>query len=881
MPRPSGWGLPGACGSSRGWLSARRGALALAAFVALSCGSPGEPFDSTAVRTISIAIDNTQLVVGTTVRARATMRDFEGHEVTDRVPAWLSLTPAVVSITQDGDITALQPGTGQIRASSGNAASDVIVIVQNPLAGHISLARDTATILLPGGAVQGIAAVTDEGGRPLVNPAVVWTSLHPAIALVNVAGLVTAVASGTATITASIDGLADTLIVIVRPSSAAGAPVVTSISPPILRPGGAYTITGNNFALTPGGNQVLVDGLLASVQTASATQLSVVLPTAGFACEAARDAFVQVGANGIAGGALFPLQTGTRVALEPGQSLVISDASAVRCNELVPGTGRWVISVYNAWRTTVGAGATGNVQFMVRGYPGAAIPGAPPAVRATPAAPEMEWITPPQPIRRRGSATDDAHLALLERNIAALRARPPSPPEAIRAPDATARRELTTVGAITNVRLPNLDGADFCINNIPFGARTVFAGPHAVILEDTITTFNGRTTLKGQMDDYYVRLGNEFEQVMWPILTGSFGNPLAMDAQLSNLGRVVMLFSPRVNAMQRGSIAGFVANCDFSPVGAKPSSNGGAFFYAIVPTGTLLGYATSDTRDQWLRQMRSTVIHEVKHVVSFAERLSRNFALEDGNWEEGGARAAEEMYSRTVYATAPRANTGYAASIGCDIRFAAPVAPCGDRPVLMLRHFDALYSFMTGPEIYSPLGRGFTGDFNYYAGAWSFLRWAADHFAPDEGQFFRDFTTSVVTGVANVEVRTGRRWEESLGEWSLAAYVDDIGGYTPNNQRLQMRSWNYPDIWLGMCVDMGPCVNPSNPVLNYSRSNPFAPRQRSFGNFLVGVGAMVGGGFTLLDLSGAGYASQVVEVKALLGTGDAPATVRIAIARVR
>jgi len=880
MPRPSGWGLPGASGKAHGWLSARAVARSLAAFVALSCGSPGEPLDSTAVRTISIAIDNTQLVVGHTVRARATMRNADGQEVLDRVPAWLSLTPAVVNITQAGDITALQPGTGQIRASSGTAVSDIIVIVQNPLAGKISLARDTATIHLPGGAVQGIVAVTDEAGRPLVNPAVVWTTLQPAIASVNVAGLVTAIASGTAVITASIDGLSDTLTVVVRPGAAVGAPVVTSISPPILRPGAAYTVTGANFAPTPGGNQVLVDGLLASVQTASTTQLNIVLPTTGFSCEPARDAFVQVGANGTLGGALFPLQTGTRVALEPGQSLVISDASAVRCNELVPGTGRWVISVYNAWRTTVGAGGTGNVLFMVRGYPGAPLPGAPAAARTAPVAAAMEWIAPP-PAARRDGGTEDAHLALLERNIAALRARPPSGPNAIRAPDGTAQRELTTVGAITNVRLPNLDGADFCINNIPIGARTVFAGPNAVILEDTTTTLNGRTTLKGQMDDYYVRLGNEFEQVMWPILTAAFGNPLAMDAQLSNLGRVVMVFSPRVNAMQRGGFAGFVVNCDFSPVGAKPSSNGGAFLYAFTPTSLATGYASPDTRDQWLRQMRSTVIHEVKHVVSFAERLSRNYALEEGSWEEGGARAAEEMYARALYGTAPRANTGYAASIGCDIRFELAAVPCANRPILMLRHFDALYSYMTGPEIYSPLGRGFTGNFNYYAGAWSFLRWAADHFAANEAQFFRDFTTSVVTGVANVEVRTGRRWEESLGEWSIAAYLDDVGGFTPQNGRLQMRSWNYPDMWLGMCVDMGPCENASNPVLIYNRSNPFAPRQRSFGSFIVGVASMVGGGFTLLDLSGPGYASQVVEVKALLGTGDAPATVRVAIARVR
>jgi hypothetical protein len=80
---------------------------------------------------------------------------------------------------------------------------------------------------------------------------------------------------------------------------------------------------------------------------------------------------------------------------------------------------------------------------------------------------------------------------------------------------------------------------------------------------------------------------------------------------------------------------------------------------------------------------------------------------------------------------------------------------------------------------------------------------------------------------------------------------------------------------------MGPCEDPSNPVLTYLRSTPFAPRQRSFGNFLIGYGSLIGGGFSLLDLSGPGAASQVIEVKALTGDGDAPANVRVAFARVR
>jgi hypothetical protein len=96
-----------------------------------------------------------------------------------------------------------------------------------------------------------------------------------------------------------------------------------------------------------------------------------------------------------------------------------------------------------------------------------------------------------------------------------------------------------------------------------------------------------------------------------------------------------------------------------------------------------------------------------------------------------------------------------------------------------------------------------------------------------------------------------------------------------------MPSWNYPDMWLGMCLTMGPCDDPSNPILTYLRSTPFAPRERSFGNFVIGFGSLIGGGFTLLDLAGPATATQVIEVKALTGEGDAPANVRIAFARVR
>jgi hypothetical protein len=868
-------------------------ALLLPGALAAGCRPDHGPTDPNAVRGIVVTVASPQIQVGSTTVATARLLDGGGNEVRDKVAAWLSLTPTIVNVTDAGVITGLQPGVGSVRASSGAVASDVVVLVYNPPASSVRLARDTATLALPGGSVQAIASAFDAVGSPILNPTITWTSLQPLVAAVNAAGLVSAVASGSAAITATVDGISDTLLVTVRPTPVPNGPVVTTITPAALRPGGTYLLGGTNFAPTPSANQVLVDGLAATVLAVAPNQLTVVLPVAGFACEPARDAFVQVNAAGVLGGRSAPLEVARRLALAPGQSALVVSPDDARCTELVPGAGRWAVTAYNATRTAIAPGATSAVSFQLRGIPGLPLTAAAAAAEQSTAA---TIAVPPAAERHAGAAALAAerhtgaaalaagrHAGLLEWNLAALaRGRPSGARPAGRLATPTrAQRDLSTPGAITTVRLPNLDAADPCVTHTPIGGRTVYVGPHVVILEDTVETFGGRATLRGQMDDYFARLGDEFESVQWPIVTSAFGNPLAMDEQLAGIGKVVMVFSPRVNAMQGGAVTGFVANCDFFAVGSRPSSNGGAFFYAAVPTSAAAGYTAAGTRDQWMRAIRSTLVHEAKHLAAFAERLSRGLPLEDLSWEEGTARVAEEMYARALYGTAAGANTGYAPSIGCDIRFDGGVAPCANRPLLMLRHFDALYSYYAGPEIYSPLGRAGAGDVTFYGGAWSFLRWAADHAAVGEAQFFRDFTTSPVTGVANVEARTGRPWEESLGEWTLAAYLDDVGGYVPANARLAMPSWNYPDLWVGMCTDMGPCANPSNAVLLYTRSVPFSPRHRSFGAFQVGVSAMVGGGFTLLDLAGPGFASQAIELRALGGAGDAPATVRLAVTRIR
>jgi hypothetical protein len=876
----------------------RRAARAgLAALLLAACHRAADgPAENAVVHKVSVSVSASQVLVGGVTQATAILLDAQGDTITGRAPVWSSLTPAVVSVTATGAVTGLQAGTGTVRASAGTATGDAQVVVINPSAGSVTFSRDTATIAIPGGSTQLIATVRDTSGNLIANPTIVWQSSAPLIAAVNSTGLVTGIAVGAATISATVDAqtVQATIRVVLVPNTS--APLIVSVSPEPLRPGGTFTVVGNNFAPTPAGNTVVVDGVPVTVGAATVNAMSITLPTS-FSCAPSHPVFIQVTAGGFVGGGPSTLQAANPRTLAVGQAVVVADPGQVRCNELALTGGRYAVSVYNAYRTAVTPTSNGAVSLSVRGaVPAAAATATRSAALAPPTSPRgRDAWTGPLPAfggaefelarrMQREREADARHARLLERNMEFLRANA----GAIRArleasrvaPVPAAAVQIATVGSITTVKVPNLDASNFCATNTPIGARTVYAGPHAVIVEDTTTVFAGGPTLAGQMDNYYQLLGQEFDNVMYPVELANFGNPFVMDAQLGGLGKVVMVFSPRVNGTSEGSILGFVVSCDFLPPSTAPSSNLGEYFYAAVPTSSALGYFDPGTRDSWLRQMRPTIMHEVKHITAFAERISHGLALEDLSWEEGMARNAEELYARTFYGTQAKQNTGYAASIACDVRYGTAAPPCANRPLLMLRHFDALYRYLGSPEIVSMLGRTYSADFTFYASAWSIERWANDLFAVSEAQFLKDWTLSGVTGVANLEQRTGQSWEQSLGEWSLAMYSGSISGFTPANPHLRFLSWNLRDIWLGMCTDLGPCANPNNTAQLYPSGNPFSPHAVTFGNFNVNLTTLAGGTFAIFDLSGLQSAKQLIELKSVNG-GDPPSTVRIAIVRIQ
>jgi hypothetical protein len=857
---------------------------ALGALLAVACHHTTDgPGDGSAVSTVNVSVRAPQIVVGNATLASAILLNSAGDTITDRLPGWSSLTPTVVSVTSAGVVTGLQAGLGTIRATSGVATGVVQVVVRNPTAATVTLSRDTATIALPGGSAQLIATARDTGAKLIPSPVIAWQSSAPLIAAVNSTGLVTGVAPGTATITATVDTASVQATINVTLTPTAGAPLIVSVDPGPLRPGGTFTLDGNNFAPTPAGNTVLVDGVQVLVNQATINALSVTLP-ASFPCAPAHPVFIEVKANGVAGGGPSTLQVANPRTLAVGQSVVVSDPTQVRCNEIDSTGGRYAVSVYNAYRSPVSSVSTGAVSLAVNGAvlttPSAALAhGRTSGVAARVAAPPM--LEAPPFVAAQGATRERAgelqHEQVLELSAAFLRAHAGAVRAGLSASTAQSRptisAQLSTVGEISSVKLPNLSAVNFCNSSTPFNVRTVFVGAHSIIVEDTTTIFGGAPTLAGQMDSFYTQVGQEVENVMYPIVLANFGDPLAMDSKLGNLGKVVMVFSPRVNGNAEGSILGFVVSCDFFSPAQAPSSNFGEYFYAAVPTSTATGYANSGTIDSWLREIRPTIIHEVKHITAYANRTLNGLALEDLAWEEGMARTAEELYARTFYnAAAAKQNIGYAASIGCDVQYqSATAAPCKDRPDLMLRHFDALYTYFQAPSTVSMLGPAFAGDYTFYASAWSVERWANDIFSTTESQFLKDWTSSVSTGVLNLEARTGQPWEQSLGEWSLAMYTGAIPGFVPVNPHLKFASWNLPDIWQGM--------NGAFPKL-YPSANPFNPRFETYGNFSSSITSLPGGGFMVFDLSGTQLSRQLIQLQSPTG-GDPPSTIRIAIVRIQ
>ena len=138
---------------------------------------------------------------------------------------WQSSNAQVATVTATGAIAAVGAGTATITATAfDNLTRATIVVTVRSRTPTTIDARPDVDTLSPLGTRTLTVIVRDQGGAVLAGAPIVWRSLTPSLATVSTAGVVSAIASGTASIEATTprtlptDSLRDTVRVLIVPA---------------------------------------------------------------------------------------------------------------------------------------------------------------------------------------------------------------------------------------------------------------------------------------------------------------------------------------------------------------------------------------------------------------------------------------------------------------------------------------------------------------------------------------------------------------------------------------------------------------------------------------------------------------------------------------
>ena len=723
-------------------------------------------------------------------------------------------------------------------------------------AATIRFANDIARLTLLGDTVRYAASVTDRFGNPVA--ALTTTTLESTNDVIVAAGDVfIAKNRGSATIKFTADTATARLSIIVDTAT----PVVTGVSPDTLTPGATISIDGTGFALTPESVDLNVAGVKVAVTKVTASRIEATLPTT-YGCLATGLQPVHVTIATATGQRAVPFRTATRIALAKGQSVTVLDATQVRCTELVAPVGnanaKYMFAVIN---TSVSAATTSG--FELRGVGVGAMAGqtATPKISMQAAVATSGATIASNPRLAAAMAqlaTEDVaegkHNAYLE-SQRALNARFGSP-----APTWRAIAQIKAMNRLAASRAPVSVGDTIpmkalyssCSAGRDIKARVVYAGTKSLVLEDIAAP------RAGTMDDQYRLIGDEFDRVQYPLLQSKVGDPLAMNDAMQGDGRLTMLFTRYVNDSLPG-IAGYVSACNFYSKGTFAASNEDEVFYARVANA-------GESPAEWRRGMRSTIVHEGKHLASFAIRFVNGTPFEESWLEESLGRVAEELYARTFANSGSwKGNVGYDNTVRCE------VYQCDDRPLMMWKHFSVLHQYLRGVDTLTPIGAAANGDFTFYASGWSLVRWAIDQYATDEISGIKDLVRGgQLTGLSNLSQRTGRPAGEMLADWALANAVDDIVGFTPERKQLTFPSWNVADVFSGLAT-----TYPGSFV-----AAPLKARAMTFGSFSLPVTKLRAFSSSYFSFEGAQMGNQLVELRGEGGVSVPPGSLRVAVVRV-
>lgn len=308
--------------------------------------------------------------------------------------------------------------------------------------------------------------------------------------------------------------------------------------------------------------------------------------------------------------------------------------------------------------------------------------------------------------------------------------------------------------------------------------RVEYIGEHAMVVADTANP-------DGLSPDAYARFGALFDTLLYPVVTGAFGEPAGIEGK----SHIVIYYTRAVNELtpadSDGVVGGYFWSADLFPKTSCLASNEREMFYIIAPDPD--GEINDNPRsvDYVERVTASTIAHELQHLINASRRLYVNDALvwEESWLGEGLSHIAEELVYYDQSGNQPGQNIDIS-------RLRSSQQQVDAANLYALGNILRLDNYLRSTEIEGPFQED--DDLATRGASWQFLRYALDRHDEDDQALLRQLVNSRTGGLENLEQVLGI----NAGAWfvddAVALFADDYVTGLPEVHRFP--SWNIRSI---------------------------------------------------------------------------------------
>jgi uncharacterized protein YjdB len=193
-----------------------------------------------AVAAVGILPTAATLSVNQTAQFSAQLEDARGDVLSGRDVTWTTGDSAIATVGGDGLVRGIAPGATIVTAIiEGKSRSAPVTVSSVPVA-SVTVAPTSGSLVV-GATLQLAATPRDAGGAALGGRVVTWNTANGSVATVSSAGLVTALGTGSVTITATSEG---------RSGSATVSVLSVSVASVMVAPASGSLMVGSTLQLT-------------------------------------------------------------------------------------------------------------------------------------------------------------------------------------------------------------------------------------------------------------------------------------------------------------------------------------------------------------------------------------------------------------------------------------------------------------------------------------------------------------------------------------------------------------------------------------------------------------------------------------------------------